>query len=189
MLCGDFTVDRSEGASERLWDYAGVKSAIKCWCYAQHQHSTNPCDGNIGERPIISQYAHELYELSASLGSVRIHPAALGEEVRHRTNPYSNNHLEQDHRGIKQRSRPMGGFKSVESAKRFCRVHDEVRNFLHPRTYRNEFISPSQRRRLFIARTRALLTSLVAAKIEHQVTLLSYLLAVGATFDTTLPAE
>ena len=52
--------------------------------------------------------------------------------MRHRTNRYLNNHLEQDHRGIKQRTRPMGGFKSVESATRFCRVHDEVRNFLRP---------------------------------------------------------
>jgi len=35
--------------------------------------------------------------------------AELGEAVRHRTNRYLNNHLEQDHRGIKQRTRPMGG--------------------------------------------------------------------------------
>jgi putative transposase len=34
---------------------------------------------------------------------------ALGEGVCHRTNRYLNNHLEQDHRGIKQRRRPMGG--------------------------------------------------------------------------------
>ena len=39
--------------------------------------------------------------------------AVLGEAVRHRTNRYLNNHLEQDHRGIKQRIRPMGSFKSV----------------------------------------------------------------------------
>jgi len=26
----------------------------------------------------------------------------------------------------------MGGFKSVEWARRFCRLHDEVRNFLRP---------------------------------------------------------
>jgi len=40
-----------------------------------------------------------------------------------------------------------------------------------------------------MVRTRVLLTSLVAAYLEHQVTLLSYLLAVGATSDKTLPAE
>jgi len=89
--------------------------------------------------------------------------AELGEAVHHRTNRYLNNHLEQDHRGIKQRTRSMGGFKSVESAQRFCRVHDEVRNFLRPRTCRNEVISLAQRRLLYTSRTRILLTSLAAA--------------------------
>jgi len=89
--------------------------------------------------------------------------AVLGEAVRHRTNRYVNNHLEQDHRGIKQRIRPMGGFKSVESAKRFCCAHDEVRNFLRPRSYRNEVISLAQRRLVHTARTRILLTSMAAA--------------------------
>jgi putative transposase len=89
--------------------------------------------------------------------------AELGEEVRHRTNRYLNNHLEQDHRGIKQRTRPMGGFKSVKSARRFCRVYDEVLNFLRPRTRRNEVVSLAQRRLLYTARTRVLLTSLAVA--------------------------
>ena len=89
--------------------------------------------------------------------------AELGDAVLHRTNRYLNNHLAQGHRGIKQRTRPMGGFKSIESAKRFCRVHDEVRNFLRPRSYRNEVISLAQRRLLHTARTRILLTSLAAA--------------------------
>ncbi len=89
--------------------------------------------------------------------------AELGETVLHRTTRYLNNHLEQDHRGIKQRVRPMGGFKSMESAKRFCQVHDEVRNFLRPRSYRNEVISLAQRRLLYTARTRILLISLATA--------------------------
>jgi putative transposase len=87
----------------------------------------------------------------------------LGEGVCHRTNRYLNNHLEQDHHGIKQRTRPMGGFKSVDSAQRFCQVHDEVRNFLRPRSCRNEVVSLTQRRLLYTARTRILLTSLAAA--------------------------
>jgi len=89
--------------------------------------------------------------------------AALGEGVRHRTNRYLNNHLEQDHRGIKQRTHSMCGFKSVESAKRFCRAHDEVRNFLRPRSQRNEKVSLACRRILYTARTRVLLTSLAVA--------------------------
>ena len=83
--------------------------------------------------------------------------------MRHRTNRYLNNHLGQDHRGIKQRIQSMGGFKSVESAQRFCRVHDEARNFLRPRSRRNEVISLARRRLLHTARTRILLTTLAAA--------------------------
>lgn len=54
----------------------------------------------------------------------------------------------------------MGGFKSVESAQRFCRVHDEVRNFLRLRSRRNERVSLEPRQLLYTARTRILLTSL-----------------------------
>ena len=54
----------------------------------------------------------------------------LGSCVWHRTNSYLNNRLEQDHRGIKDRCRPMLGFKSVPSARRYCRGYDELRNFL-----------------------------------------------------------
>jgi transposase-like protein len=115
--------------------------------------SARTVTGHIPER--VTSDGHNAYP-----GAIK---AALGEGVHHRTNRYLNNHLEQDHRGIKQRIRPMGGFKSVESAKRFCRVHDEVRNFLRPRSYRNEVVSLAQRRILYTARTRVLLTSLAAA--------------------------
>jgi hypothetical protein len=54
----------------------------------------------------------------------------------------------------------MGGFKSIESAKRFCRVHDEVRNFLR---HSHEVVSLAQRRLLYTGRTRVFLTSLAAA--------------------------
>src|SRR5690349_19289756 len=48
----------------------------------------------------------------------------LGKRVRHRTSRYRNNGLEQDHRGLKGRYRPMRGFKCPRSAARFCRGHD-----------------------------------------------------------------
>ena len=115
--------------------------------------SARTVTGRVPER--VTSDGHDAYP-----GAIK---AELGEEVRHRTNRYLNNHLEQDHRGIKQRIRPMGGFKSVESAQRFCRVHDEVRNFLRPRSCRNEVVSLAQRRLLYTARTRVLLTSLAAA--------------------------
>jgi putative transposase len=57
----------------------------------------------------------------------------------------------------------MGGFKRVESANRFCRVHDEVRNFLRPRSHRKEVVSLAQRRLRYTARTRVLLTFLATA--------------------------
>lgn len=42
-------------------------------------------------------------------------------------------------------------------------VHDEVRNFLRPRSRRNEVVSLGQRRLLATARMRTVLTSLAAA--------------------------
>jgi transposase-like protein len=70
----------------------------------------------------------------------------LGKKVTHRTSRYLNNHLEQDHRGIKGRSRPMHGFKSVVSAERFCRAYDEVRHFLRPPSPRRRRLSLDARR-------------------------------------------
>jgi putative transposase len=61
----------------------------------------------------------------------------LDEGVKHRTNQYLNNRIEQDHRGIKGRYGPMRGFKSYESASRFCRCFDELRNHLQVRSRRS----------------------------------------------------
>ena len=69
----------------------------------------------------------------------------LGGDVLHRTNQYLNNLIEQDHRGIKQRYGPMKGFKSLESASRFCRAHDELRNY-YKVGKRGEKISLKQQR-------------------------------------------
>jgi putative transposase len=62
----------------------------------------------------------------------------LGKDVDHRTSQYKNNVLEQDHRGVKGRYRPMRGFKVFGAAHRFCGAFDEVRNFLRPATYINQ---------------------------------------------------
>jgi transposase-like protein len=43
-----------------------------------------------------------------------------GEKMRHRTNRYLNNHLEQAQRAIKQRIRSRGSFTRVALAKRIC---------------------------------------------------------------------
>jgi putative transposase len=70
----------------------------------------------------------------------------LGRHVRHRTSRYLTNRLEQDHRGIKGRYRPMRGFKCVPSAARFCRGYDELRNFLRPRPLHHQPVSANHRR-------------------------------------------
>ena len=74
----------------------------------------------------------------------------LGEKVKHRTNRYLNNRIEQDHRGIKSRFGPMRGFGNTASAARFCRAHDELRNFLHLRTRHRQNTPTSSRRRRFL---------------------------------------
>jgi transposase-like protein len=56
----------------------------------------------------------------------------FGDRVTHRTNRSLNKHLEQDHRGIKPRYRPMYGLKSFDNAARFRRLFDEIRAFLRP---------------------------------------------------------
>jgi len=87
----------------------------------------------------------------------------LGQKVRHRTNAYLNNRLEQDHRGIKGRYRPMRGFKSPRSAARFCRAYDELRNFLRPRTCHDQHVPADRRRLQFLRRTTTVLGILEAA--------------------------
>jgi putative transposase len=70
----------------------------------------------------------------------------FGERVAHRTNRYLNNHLEQDHRGIKQCYRPTCGLKTFGTASYFCRLFDEIRAFLQPQSRRNQLLSLAQRR-------------------------------------------
>ena len=87
----------------------------------------------------------------------------LGKGVRHRTSRYLNNRLEQDHRGLKGRYRPMRGFKCPRSAARFCRGHDELRNLLRPRSRHNQHVPADRRRVLFLRRIATVLAILKAA--------------------------
>src|SRR6201994_4729418 len=70
----------------------------------------------------------------------------LGRHARHRTSRYLNNRLEQDHRGIKGRYRPMRGFKCPRSAARFCRGYDKLRNLLRPRYQMRQHVPAATRR-------------------------------------------
>jgi len=89
--------------------------------------------------------------------------AELGDSVLHRTNRYLNNHLEQDHRGIKQRTHSMCGFKRFVSAERFCHIYEEVRNFFRARSRRNEVVSLAWQRALHLGRMRVLMSTLAVA--------------------------
>src|ERR1700760_2193741 len=82
----------------------------------------------------------------------------LGEAVRHRTNQYLNNRIEQDHRGIKGRYRPMLGVKRGASAARFCRGYDKLRNFPRPRSTRNQHVPATHRRLHILSRSLTVLS-------------------------------
>jgi DDE domain len=64
-----------------------------------------------------------------------------------------NNRLEQDHRGVKGRCRPVLGFKSVRSARRYCHGHDELRNFLGSQSRMCQHVPAATRRFHYIRRT------------------------------------
>jgi transposase-like protein len=87
----------------------------------------------------------------------------LGRGVPHRTSRCLNNRLEQDHRGIKGRCRPMRGIKCPRSAPRFCRSHDELRNFLRLRPRLHQHVPADRRRLLPLRRTATALRILEAA--------------------------
>jgi transposase-like protein len=53
---------------------------------------------------------------------------ALLPDAEHRTSKYLNNGLERDHGHLKQRLRPMRGFKQLPSADDFTRGHALVQN-------------------------------------------------------------
>src|SRR4051812_47925409 len=153
---------RRRGTVGRCWhtDETYVKVAGK-WCYLYRAIDR---DGNL-----VDVYLSETRDLAAAKAFFRSaqsvtqvepeqvttdghtsYPTAiaeeLGEDVEHRTSQYKNNVLEQDHRGIKGRYRPMRGFKEFGAAQRFCRAFDEVRNLLRPVSFLNQTVSLASRR-------------------------------------------
>jgi transposase-like protein len=87
----------------------------------------------------------------------------LGRQVRHRTNQYLNNQIEQDHRAVKQRYYPMHGFGSFASAARFCPAFDEVRQYFRSRSTNQKSLPLAEQRRHFRQRFIALLACYQAA--------------------------
>jgi len=87
----------------------------------------------------------------------------LGLEVQHRTSRDMNNRMEQDHRGLTQRSYPMRSFGSFGAAARFCSAHDALRDHLRYRQHLNETVSLAAQRPLFVERCGAVCAVLQAA--------------------------
>jgi transposase-like protein len=88
----------------------------------------------------------------------------LGEDVTHRFNPYLNNRIEQDHRGVKQRYYPMRGFGTFDAAARFCRAFDEQRHYFRMRPGMRAPAPPlPEQRQEYCARWQALMGELMAA--------------------------
>jgi putative transposase len=87
----------------------------------------------------------------------------LSSEVIHRCNRYLNNRIEQDHRGIKQRYYPLRGFGNVESASRFCRAFEEVRQFFRVWTTMKQSVSLAHQREVFGHRLEALKALMLVA--------------------------
>lgn len=87
----------------------------------------------------------------------------LGRKVKHRTNRYLNNCVEQDHRGIKQRYYPMRGFGSSQSAAQFCQAFDEQRQYFRYLSKPKEKVPLAEQRSMFRQRFGALQYSLVVA--------------------------
>jgi putative transposase len=87
----------------------------------------------------------------------------FGDQVRHRANRYVNNHLEQDHRGIKQRYRVTGGLNTFGTAARFCRLFDEIRALFRPQLHRNQSLTLAQRRDIHQERCAHLMGTMAAA--------------------------
>ena len=167
-LLADQLRARRRGQAQTSWyaDETYVKVHGK-WCYLYRaiDRDGNFVDSMLSEKRDMDAAQRFFKQGVETVGSVpeRIttdghnsYPRAihemLGYEVLHRCNPYLNNRLEQDHRGIKQRYYPMRGFGSFTSASRFCRAFDEVCQFFRFRTTMKQYISLADQRRLFCHR-------------------------------------
>jgi putative transposase len=141
-------IDSSGALVDLLFREQGDMAAAKALF-----HSAQAVTGVTSER--VTADGHDSYP--------RAIKTELGHQVRHRTSRYRNNGLEQDHRGLKGRCRPMCGFKCPRSAAWFCRGHDELRNHLRPRSHHNQHVPAARRRLQFLRRAVTVLAILEAA--------------------------
>ena len=160
---------RRRGKSGVSWyiDETYIKVSGK-WCYLYRAIDTN---GNLvdcrlsdkrdfGAATEFFKSALQMSETPPERATTDGHPSyprsiseVLGKNVKHRTNQYLNNMIEQDHRGIKQRYGPMRGFNSFKSAERFCRAFDELINFYKVTGDRKTKRTNTERRQNYLRKT------------------------------------
>ncbi|HVH89516.1 MAG TPA: IS6 family transposase [Terriglobales bacterium] len=164
-LMADQLRTKRRGQAGRSWhvDETYIKVQGK-WCYLYRaiDRDGNLVDSRLSEKRNMDAAKQFFQRALALVGHApeqvttdghRSYPRAIcetmGNEVVHQTNVYLNNHLEQDHRGIKQRYYPMCGFGSFVAAACFCRAFDEVRQFFRVRTTVKQKVSLAQQREAF----------------------------------------
>ncbi|MBV9226035.1 MAG: DDE-type integrase/transposase/recombinase [Acidobacteriaceae bacterium] len=87
----------------------------------------------------------------------------LGTAVEHRNHAYLNRRIEQDHWGIKQRYYLMLGFGAFASARRFCCIFEEIRQYFRPRQKRKQFVSLPRGLQQLIKKVHVLQSTFLAA--------------------------
>jgi putative transposase len=170
---------RRRGQAGASWfvDETSLKVHGK-WCYVYRaiDHDGNVVESMLSEKRKMEAAKRFFQQAVAVVGSVPDqvttdgHPSSpralretMGSNGEHRTSTYLKNGMEQDHRGINQRSYPMRGFGTGEAAARFCCAFDELRTSLRPRRTMGEVVSPLKQRQAFLQRIAALQTLIQAA--------------------------
>jgi len=178
-LITDQLPTKRHGHAGRSWyvDETYLKVHGKWWYLSRAiDHDGNLIDSRLSEKrdmdaakPFFKQavavvgHTPETITTDGHRSSPRAIHETMGNDVVHRTNKSLNNHLEQDHRAIKQRYSPMRGFGTVEAAARFCCAFDELRTYLRPRRTMGEVVSLLEQRQTFLQRLAALQTVIQAA--------------------------
>jgi transposase-like protein len=163
---------KRKGKVGKIWFVDETYIRVKArWCYLYRgiDEDGNLVDVQLSEKRDMAAAktffaeAHEVAQqppqrvVTYSLAS---YPRAIDEElgmnVEHEVRGCLGNSIEPSHREVKQRYYSMLGFGAIESAKRFCQVFDEVKQFLRPRARMTELVSLSRQREGFIERVHEL---------------------------------
>ena len=142
------------------------------WCSLDRaiDHRGDRIDSMLSERRdkhAARRFLRRLVEVAAGTPAritTDLHPASrrairwiIGRKAWHRTTQYLNNYTEQSHRGVKQRSDPMRGFGSFQSASRFCAAFDALRQYFRVRHRGEAHVPLAVERRRFLTRWRSLI--------------------------------